>query len=282
MAASRLVRDYLPFLRRYARALTGSQEAGDTCVRATLEAIARNAEGRDHESGRDRGFTSRIGLYREFHMVCSSIREEEGAAMGETSESRRAAQAHLSSIGTVGRQALLLTALEGFSVQDAGRILGKSPDEIRDLVDDAIKEVAEGLSTRVLVIEDESVIALDLASIAKELGHVVLPVAITRQEALDIAEREKPGLILADIQLSDGSSGIEAVRDILATRHVPVVFITAYPERLLTGQRPEPTFLISKPFLPSTVKAIVSQALFLHPPSSTPSSGSPPAQRAAG
>jgi CheY-like chemotaxis protein/DNA-directed RNA polymerase specialized sigma24 family protein len=278
MAASRLVRDYLPFLRRYARALTGSQETGDAYVRATLETIARNADG----MARDRGFTSRIGLYRQFHIVCSSIRAGDGAAPEETSEPRRAAQAHLSSIGTVSRQALLLTALEGFSVQDAGRILGKSPDDIHDLVDEAIREVAEGLSTRVLVIEDESVIALDLASIAKELGHVVLPVAITHQEALDIAEREKPGLILADIQLSDGSSGIEAVRDILAKRHIPVVFITAYPERLLTGQRPEPTFLISKPFLPSTVKAIVSQALFLHPPSSAPSSGTPPAQRAAG
>lgn len=282
MAASRLVRDYLPFLRRYARALTGSQEAGDTYVRATLETIARHAEGRDHGPSRDRGFTSRIGLYRQFHIVCSSACADESGATTETSDSRRAAQAHLSSIGTVSRQALLLTALEGFSVQDAGRILGRSPDEIRDLVDEAIKEVAEGLSTRVLVIEDESVIALDLASIAKELGHVVLPVAITHQEALEIAEREKPGLILADIQLSDGSSGIEAVRDILARRHIPVVFITAYPERLLTGQRPEPTFLISKPFLPSTVKAIVSQALFLHPPSSAPSSDSPPAQRAAG
>jgi CheY-like chemotaxis protein/DNA-directed RNA polymerase specialized sigma24 family protein len=282
MAASRLVRDYLPFLRRYARALTGNQEAGDAYVRATLETIAQNMDSRDRGAARDRGLTSRIGLYRQFHTVCSSIRAGEGVASEETSESRRAAQAHLSSIGTISRQALLLTALEGFSVQDAGRILGKSPEEVRDLVDEAIKEVAEGLSTRVLVIEDESVIALDLASIAKELGHVVLPVAITHQEALEIAEREKPGLILADIQLSDGSSGIEAVREILAKRHIPVVFITAYPERLLTGQRPEPTFLISKPFLPSTVKAVVSQALFLHPPSSAPSSGTPPAQRAAG
>jgi CheY-like chemotaxis protein len=279
MAASRLVRDYLPFLRRYARALTGSQEAGDAYVRATLETIAQNMDGRDRAAARERGLTSRIGLYRQFHAVCSSIRASEGGV--ETSEPRRAAQAHLSSIGTVSRQALLLTALEGFSVQDAGRILGKSPEEVHDLVDEAIREVAVGLSTRVLVIEDESVIALDLTSIAKELGHVVLPVAITHQEALEIAEREKPGLILADIQLSDGSSGIEAVREILAKRHIPVVFITAYPERLLTGQRPEPTFLISKPFLPSTVKAVVSQALFLHPPSSAPSSGSPPAERAA-
>jgi hypothetical protein len=41
-----------------------------------------------------------------------------------------------------------------------------------------------------------------------------------------------------------------------------VIFITAYPERLLTGERPEPTFLITKPFQPEIVKAVISQALF--------------------
>lgn len=274
MAAGRLVRDYLPFLRRYARALTGNQEAGDAYVRATLEAMAR-------DSGHRRGVASRLGLYRQFHEVCSAISAGGDQSLEETSDARRGAQAHLSTIGTASRQALLLTALEGFSVPDAGRILDRSPDDIRALVDEAINDVAESLSTRVLVIEDESVIALDLATIAKELGHVVLPVAITHKEALDIAAREKPGLILADIQLADGSSGLDAVRDILATSHIPVVFITAYPERLLTGQRPEPTFLISKPFLPSTVKAVVSQALFLHPPTSASSPSNPPAQRAA-
>jgi hypothetical protein len=68
--------------------------------------------------------------------------------------------------------------------------------------------------------------------------------------------------VLADIQLADGSSGIEAVNDILGISGVPIVFITAYPERLLTGERPEPTFLITKPFAPENVKAITSQALF--------------------
>lgn len=277
MAAAHLVRDHLPFLRRYARALTGSQDAGDFYVRATLESIARK------EDERNRGISSRVDLYQQFHTVCFAMRAGDGKAQEEEdSTERRAAQAHLSSIGTARRQALLLTALEGFSVQDAGLILEKSPDEIRVLVDEAIKEVTEGLSTRVLIIEDESVIALDLATIAKELGHAVLPVAITRHDALEIAVREKPGIILADIQLSDGSSGIDAVQDILSTHQVPVVFITAYPERLLTGQRPEPTFLISKPFLPSTVKAVMNQALFLHPPSSPSVGASPSEHRASG
>lgn len=272
MAAGRLVRNHLPFLRRYARALTGSQEVGDAYVRATLEAMA------GEDGGHPPGVSSRVALYQKFHTVCASTKNGEGGAAAETSDALRAAQAHLSSIGTVRRQALLLTALEGFSSQEAGDILGKSADTIRQLVDEAVHEVADGLSTRVLIIEDESVIALDLAAIASDLGHEVLPIAVTRKQAVDIAAREKPGLVLADIQLSDGSSGIDAAKDILAISQIPVVFITAYPERLLTGQRPEPTFLISKPFVPSTVKAIVSQALFLHPPAA----GNPSAQRAMG
>jgi CheY-like chemotaxis protein len=75
-------------------------------------------------------------------------------------------------------------------------------------------------------------------------------------------EKKKPGLVLADIQLADGSSGLDAVNEMLKSFSVPVVFITAYPERLLTGERPEPAFLITKPFQPETVKAVISQALF--------------------
>ena len=48
----------------------------------------------------------------------------------------------------------------------------------------------------------------------------------------------------------------------LATFEAPVIFIIAYPERFLTGERPEPAFLIAKPFQPATVSAVASQALF--------------------
>ena len=43
---------------------------------------------------------------------------------------------------------------------------------------------------------------------------------------------------------------------------VPVIFVTAFPERLLTGTKPEPTFLVRKPFNPEALKAVISQALF--------------------
>ena len=70
-------------------------------------------------------------------------------------------------------------------------------------------------------------------------------------------------LVLADIQLADDSSGIDAVNEILTEMACPVIFITAYPERLLTGERPEPAFLVTKPFNPESLKAVIAQALLL-------------------
>ena len=89
-----------------------------------------------------------------------------------------------------------------------------------------------------------------------------MAIARTRDEARVAVQSREPGLVLADIQLADGSSGVDAVNDILKTASVPVIFITAFPERFLTGQRPEPAFLVTKPFRAETVKAVISQALF--------------------
>ena len=66
-----------------------------------------------------------------------------------------------------------------------------------------------------------------------------------------------------DVILRDNSSGIDAVNDILGELgDRPVIFITAFPERLLTGERPEPAFLISKPYSEEQVSSAVSQAMF--------------------
>ena len=106
------------------------------------------------------------------------------------------------------------------------------------------------------------VIALNLEQLVENLGHRTIGIARTRAEAIELSRVRRPGLILADIQLADGSSGLEAVNDLLNSFEVPVIFITAHPERFLTGERPEPAFLISKPYQQSTVSAVVSQALF--------------------
>jgi CheY-like chemotaxis protein len=103
---------------------------------------------------------------------------------------------------------------------------------------------------------------MELEEVVKSLGHRVIGVARTHTEAVTLARRKRPGLILADIQLADGTSGLDAVNEMLQSFEAPVIFVTAYPERFLTGVRPEPAFLVTKPFQPAMVSAIVSQALF--------------------
>jgi CheY-like chemotaxis protein len=247
---------HLPFLRRYARALTGTQGHGDAFVRATLEAIVASPD----DFPRD--VDPRLGLYRTFHAIWSSANIEEDLDDAATDDPENIAQARLARITPLSRQALLLTAMEGFTPEDTGYLIGADPDEVESLVAEALAEIERQTRAEVLIIEDEPIIAMDIETIVRDLGHSVTGVAVTRDEAVSQALARRPGLVLADIQLADDSSGIDAVKDILAEFQVPVIFITAFPERLLTGERPEPTFLITKPFQRSTVKAAIAQALF--------------------
>jgi CheY-like chemotaxis protein len=247
---------HLPFLRRYARALTGSQHHGDAFVKATLQAIVA-APG---EFPRD--VDPRLGLYRTFHAIWSSANIEEDPGAGSGMDSEGIAYARLARITPLSRQALLLTAMEGFTPEDTGYLIGASADDVDRLVAEALAEIERQTRAEVLIIEDEPIIAMDIETIVRDLGHTVTGVAVTRDEAVAQAMARRPGLVLADIQLADDSSGIDAVKDILSEFEVPVIFITAFPERLLTGERPEPTFLITKPFQRSTVKAAIAQALF--------------------
>jgi len=258
MSLASEIAPHLPYLRRYARALTGSQVHGDSYVRAALEAIVAAPA----EFPRD--VDARLGLYRTFHAIWSSAHIE--VENDEHPADAREAIAHsrLSAITPLSRQALLLTAMEGFTNEDAAYLIETSPAEVAGLVAEALAEIDRQTATRVLIIEDEPIIAMDIESIVRDLGHDVTGIAVTRDEAVALARANTPGLVLADIQLADDSSGIDAVKDILGEFSVPVIFITAFPERLLTGERPEPTFLITKPFQRSTVKAAIAQALFFN------------------
>ena len=248
---------HLPYVRRYARALTGDQATGDNYVRVALEALAAG------ERSLEPHMTPRVALYHVFHTIWVStgakLETDDGGSHSEDPARR------LLKIAPRSRQAFLLTALEGFTPSEAAQILDTDVDEVEELISEAQSEIDAELATDVLIIEDEPVIAADIEALVRELGHQVIEVAATHNEAVDVVARKRPGLVLADIQLADGSSGIDAVKDILQRYDVPVIFITAFPERLLTGERPEPTFLITKPFQPETVKAAIGQALFFHP-----------------
>jgi DNA-directed RNA polymerase specialized sigma24 family protein len=244
---------HLPYLRRYARALTGAQKSGDQYVKAALQALAAGEAELEN-------LPPKVSLYKLFQAIWGQT----GAKLETSSAQGDAITQRVLRIPPRHRQAFLLTALEGFTIDEAAQILDDTPDGVRSLISLAQRDIEAELATEVLIIEDEPVIAADIEALVLDLGHTVTAVAATRAEAVAAVKARRPGIVLADIQLADGSSGIDAVNDILKGIHVPVIFITAFPERLLTGDKPEPAFLITKPFQPETVKAAIGQALFFH------------------
>ncbi len=253
MSTSQAVVQHLPFLRRYARALTGNQASGDSYVAATLESIIAGPKIIESVPNQ------RVALYKLFTKIWNSVALNGRA---DAAEPNLLPEHHLTQMTPRPRQAFLLVALEGFSEEDAAQILDCDLATLRGLVEESGRELAAEIATDVLIIEDETFIAMDIEALVESLGHKVIGVARTHAEAIALARRKQPGLILADIQLADGSSGLDAVNELLRTFEVPVIFITAYPERFLTGQRPEPAFLIAKPFQLAVVSAVASQALF--------------------
>ncbi|MBU2583186.1 MAG: response regulator [Alphaproteobacteria bacterium] len=256
MSLAKKITPHIPYLRRFARALTGNQASGDAYVQASIEALVE-----DPSSFPD-DLDVRCGMFQVFLKIWSSIDVNQSATVDTGSTDAGIVDRRLSSLTPISRQAFLLVFVEEFSKPEAASILETTQEGLDDLIAQAAREMAEQVATEVLIIEDEPLIAVDIEDIVASLGHKSIGVARTRDEAIKLGQGKKPGLVLADIQLADGSSGIDAVNDLLKQFSAPVIFITAYPERLLTGDRPEPTFLLTKPFQPEMLKAVISQALF--------------------
>ena len=255
MSLSATIAPHLPFLRRFSRAVSGSQHSGDALVAAMLEAIIADVGIYPKAS------SDRIAIYQLFAKLFTSVSIRVPNETPPSAWEQRAA-ANLAAIAPKARQAFLLIAVEGFTPAEGAEILDVDEEEFSDLLTQASTEISRQVATDVLIIEDEPLIALDIEEMVESLGHRVVGTARTHAEATAMFNRTRPKMVLADIQLADGSSGIDAVNEILQSTPVPVIFITAFPERLLTGERPEPAFLVTKPFSPDMVKALISQALF--------------------
>ena len=255
MSLSTRIAAFLPYLRRFARAATGSQTTGDAYVTALLEAMIEDVSiFPDH--GKDR-----VQLYKLFIELFDKLNISEIVCDSPYAWEKHASK-KFTSIPEDPRKAFLLHAVEEFSLEEIAEILSVSPSEVETLISTASHELSVQLQTSILIIEDEPLIALDIQNMVEDLGHEVTGIARTHEEVLKLYAETQPKMILADIQLADGSSGLDAVNDILETSEIPVIFITAFPEKLLTGERPEPTFLVTKPFNPDMVKALITQALF--------------------
>ena len=226
----------LPYARRYARALTGNQASGDALVAESLPAVLA-------ETASD---PARHALYR--HVT---------EAFGITD----AAMPGSSQMSQTQRQLLLLTSLEELAVDAAAHVLGLEPGQAAAMLDEARQALRSAAAASVLIIEDEPIIAMDIEELVTSCGHAVVGVASTEREAVDLATRHRPGLILADINLGAGGDGTSAVARILQSHYAPVIFVTAYPERLLTGETVEPAYVITKPFEPLTLAIATYQAV---------------------
>jgi CheY-like chemotaxis protein len=235
--------------------VSGSQHSGDALVAAMLEAIIADT------SIFPKASNERVALYRLFSEMFTSVSIRIPQETPSSAWEQRAA-ANLGALAPRARQAFLLIAVEGFSNEEAAEILDATDAEFTDLLTQASTEISRQVATDILIIEDEPLIAMDIEQMVESLGHRVVGTARTHAEATAMFQKTRPKMVLADIQLADGSSGIDAVNEILNLTSVPVIFITAFPERLLTGERPEPAFLVTKPFNPDMVKALISQALF--------------------
>ena len=255
MPISREIAPHLPHLRRFSRALSGSQASGDAYVVAVLEALVADPSIFPEDLG------PRVGLYKLFLRMWNSLDDVHTVLNFDPTENE--AVHSIQTIAPEPRQAFLLLSVEGFEPAEIAQILDVDIGGVAGLIDQADRQISDQIApAAILIIEDEPLTAANLQILVESLGHHVTGIARTHREALTLVGMEQPELILSDIQLDDGSSGVEAVNEILGSLDLPVIFITGHPELLLTGERPEPAFLIPKPFDPKTVKAIISQALF--------------------
>jgi CheY-like chemotaxis protein len=233
----------LPYARRYGRALLGSQEQGDLVVAAALRSALADLKPGLSDAG------ARAALYLA---ISDDVRRASSDGRQPASDA---------GMSLLQRMLLLLTALEE---QPLAAAAAACRLEI-EVAERELRAARDGLranaTARVLIIEDEPIIALDIQDLVERCGHCVVGIAATESEAVQIARAERPSLVLADINLGAGGDGATAVARILRDVTAPVIFVTAFPERLLTGDAVEPAFVITKPFDPTTLAVATYQAV---------------------
>lgn len=261
--------EHVSYLRRYARALTGSRSRGDEYVRVCLEAMMAEADADEIERN------PRLELFHTFHDVWSRIAPPavEGPGGGDDPD-RRSLKRSLAALPQLERQVFLLHELERFTLSEVGLILGIGREDAENALDQARRDLASQPLGHILVIEDDPVIAMGHAQLIEEMGHGVAGIAGTEAEALALYRSQRPNLVLADIRLRGGDDGIHAVEEIMKIGPAPVIFVTGHPEDLLQGGPAEPTYVIEKPFDPEALKAVISQALSFSGNGGEPTRGS--------
>ncbi|MEW5962104.1 MAG: response regulator [Pseudomonadota bacterium] len=251
----------IPWLRRFARALCGSQMVADRQIEAVL------VRARTEPDLMEGNGSPRVILFRAFCRVWRSMNGDDHLLQMLLPGDCRGPERILAAITPNARQAFLLSSLEGFSPPEVADILECSQIDVADLLRDARMQIAQQAATGVLIIEDKVAIAEHLKTAVEEMGHWVQGVTGTLSETRSvISELERfhlrPGIVLADVFLADGASGIDVVNDIMAHGDVPVILIGGLPHNAVAASLPKPMYMLRDPFSRESLGAAISQALF--------------------
>lgn len=232
---------HLPELRRYAFLVTGAKDAGDDLVEACLRMVLDRPERAGEKN-------PRVGVFRLFHVANADlpVRQRPDPSLRWGLQER--VFNHLLALPRQERAILTLRGSLGFSEEEIGQILELAPRTVRDVLIRTRARLAKAALAQILIIEDDFLIASEIASIVQQSGQEVCGPAATYDEAVRWADQCEPALVLADVQLRDGQfAGIEAAQDIRRQHGAPVIFITAYPDRLTRAPAFTPLTVLSKP-----------------------------------
>jgi DNA-directed RNA polymerase specialized sigma24 family protein len=246
--------DQLPSLRRYASALIGAPARADDLVELCLERLLADQS----RLSEDR---LRLTMFALFDAVERQVREVFDTERSADAMASDGLYKSLYRLPIDERKALLLTSVEGFSHAEAAIMLRIPSALVAQRALAARERLRRALSRKVLVIEDDALMAMSIAHIVQHMGHEVCGVAHSRRHALAQVHASQPTLILADVRLRDGDTGIATVREIVRRRPVPVIFITGHAQDVIREQQLRPTLVIGKPFAPHTLEAAVRRVL---------------------
>jgi len=242
---------HLPFLRRYARALTGSIEAGDDLVAAAVK------ESLQRPDGYGLGSPVRLPLYSLLH----NLFDHEGPWPAPP-PSTHPMETALAMLPETERRLFLLVSLEELTIVDAARILDIGLNEARALMTDAQEALREALIANILIVEDDAIIAFDLAETVRNMGHKVCGTATTMEAALATARSCQPTLALMDLRLAHGDSGITTAQVLRRSSELPIIFVTAFGDELTRQGLEHLGPIIRKPFTREQIERAITQAVF--------------------
>lgn len=122
------------------------------------------------------------------------------------------------------------------------------------------------MKTRVLIVEDEMIVASNARRMLEEIGHEVVAIATSGEDAVTMALKLSPDVILMDIMLSGDLDGIRATEKIVERADIPVVYLSAYTDEktLARAKVTEPFGYITKPFQQEDLRAAIEVALYKH------------------